>query len=129
MRNTKTAKTLDCQQHLTITLNGVNIYMITEFNHFHGDIIRVFQIGEEPHGTGVDWSFFHGWEMECDTANGRCGVRPFERDSLAYECLWKQLGLDFPPEEPGDYRPSYSDFHLFRRAVLIAGGTCVYTHH
>ena len=71
------------------------VRMITEYNHYYGDIVVAFQIGEEQSNTGVKCRYYDSFLLFQEQDN-LIGERAFENGSITYEFLYKPLGLHSP---------------------------------
>lgn len=84
---------------------GSDIFRIV-FEHGYwrnGSSVRQWSINENT-TTTVEDKFWRevGQErfVSCDVSSGLCGVRKFEHNSIAWEFLYKPMGLSFDIVEP-----------------------------
>jgi hypothetical protein len=113
---------------------GEVIYVVTEYNVHYGDLMTRFQI-DGNRLTTVEDRCWPGKMVWCNACNGLGGVRPFERNDLTYEFLYKPLDLIVDPAtvpstgagtDPetrrGGWDKLYVDFYFFCQTLLRAGG-------
>jgi hypothetical protein len=113
--NLKNFKSWEKQNLDVFTKEGEpTIRMVTEWNHYYGELIVAFQFGEELSNTGVKCKYT-GSLLLLQEPDSRCGERAFENGSITCEFLYKPLGLPFPE---GDVHTKFDDI----RDTLIKKG-------
>jgi hypothetical protein len=120
--------------HKFLGPKGEKVYAVVSYNMHYGDLITSFQV-DGNQLTSVEDKYLPGRMIRCHVSAGLCGVRPFERNDLTFEFLYKPLGLLVDPEtvpstgagtdpvtHTGGWDKLYSSFWFFRETLEKAGG-------
>jgi hypothetical protein len=106
--------------------DGERVYVVVQWSQAHGLLIHSWQIGQLQRETTVACKYALNKNVKCSSSNSFLGERPFERDSIVFEFLYKELGLNFDENDvpscgKDGWQKIYNDFGFFRNVMKENG--------